>query len=499
MQASHLLLLGNEWDTDGPRPASDGIAGLAAALQIDERQLAAVAAAALPTERNADPGKIVIPAPAGPATVVVSALPPAHRGPGAPSAAERFLEAGLRLGGASIGRGTLWFAGNAGGAAGELIASLRDALWSGAWLATQGSAAALDEARKPVFGDGGSVSEAAELGVFARGWVRMLSERPANLLGPEELGAEVARLVREQGRGVEMELWSAEEAVTRGFGAVGAVGGGSARPPFVAKLRWAGAVAGDAPASGATAAAPMLGVVGKGITFDTGGLNVKRDSGELAWMKSDMAAAATVAAALVLASRTSEAGAPVEVILPLCDNAVSGASVRPGDVITHPDGRTTEVVDTDCEGRLVIADGLAWLRAQGAAALIDLGTLTDGGAGLRRAGLWSNDAEFAEQLQRLGDEAVDPLWAIPLPYGEDEVLESRVADAKNAPMDRPDVGRHAATFLAEFVGEVPWGHLDIGGVAYLESPIAGWPEGPTGAMTFAVAEAMRAWAAGSLR
>lgn len=493
MQASHLLLLGNEWDTAGQRPVSDGIAGLAAALQLSERDLAAAVAAALPTERNADPGTIVIPAPAGPATVAVCALPPAHRGPGAPSAAERFFEAGLRLGGASAGIGTIWFSGRVDDSsdAGKLIASLRDALWAGAWLATQQPAVALDEARKPLFGDGIAVSEAIELGVLARAWVRMLSERPANLLGPEQLGAEIVRLVHEMGRGIDVELWSAEEAGSRGFGAVNAVGGGSARPPYVAKLRWAGGVAAEAGA--------VLGVVGKGITFDTGGLNVKRDSGELAWMKSDMAAAATVAAALVLASRTSEAGAPVEVILPLCDNAVSGSSVRPGDVIAHPDGRTTEVVDTDCEGRLVIADGLAWLRKQGAAALIDMGTLTDGGAGLRRAGLWSNDAEFAAQLQRLGDDVADPLWAIPLPYGEDEVLESRVADAKNAPMDRPDVGRHAATFLAEFAGEVPWGHLDIGGVAYLESPIAGWPEGPTGAMTFAVAEAMRAWAAGSLR
>lgn len=499
MQASHLLLLGNEWESAEQRSASDGLSALAATLRLQEPEFAVAVASALPTRRNADPGKIVIPALAGPATVIVTALPPAHRGPGAPSAAERFFEAGLRLGGASSGAATIWFSGHAletGGvveasADGKLPAPLRDALWSGAWLATQEPAAALDEAHKPVFGDGVAVSEAAELGVLARAWVRMLSERPANLLGPEQLGAEIVRLVNEMGRGVDVELWTAEEAASRGFGAVNAVGGGSARPPSVAKLRWAG--------SAATGSDAMLGVVGKGITFDTGGLNMKRDSGELAWMKSDMAAAATAAAALVLASQTTEAGAPVEVILPLCDNAVSGHSVRPGDVIRHPDGRTTEVVDTDCEGRLVIADGLAWLRKQGAAALIDMGTLTDGGAGLRRAGLWSNDAEFAAQLQRLGDDAVDPLWAIPLPYGEDEVLESRVADAKNAPMDRPDVGRHAATFLAEFVGEVPWGHLDIGGIAYLESPIAGWPEGPTGAMTLAVAEAMRAWAAGTLR
>ena len=481
MRGTHLLLLADGWDSGSAGSAEPaGLAGLAAALGVGEREL--VAAIATVLDAGSEPSRVVILAQGEPAVVAAVKLTAAHRGPGAPSVAERYFEAGLKLGAASVGQATLWVAG------GE-DASAHDALWAGAWLGTQRPAMPLDAERRPLFGDGRAPSTGAELGAVARGWVRDLVERPASALGPRKLGDEILALAAGMGEGVTAELWAAEDAEARGFGALAAVGGGSERPPVVARLRWAG--------SGSTG--PTLGVVGKGVTFDSGGLNVKKDPGELAWMKSDMASAATVAAALVLASRLTEPGAPVEVILPLCDNAVSGSSVRPGDVVTHPDGRTTEVVDTDCEGRLILADGLAWLRSQGAAALVDLGTLTDGGAGLRVAGLWSNDAEFAGRLQGLGGQVPDPLWAIPLPYGEDSVLESRVADAKNAPLDRPDVGRHAATFLAEFVGETPWAHLDIGGVAYLESPIAGWPEGPTGATTLAVAEAMRAWAAGALR
>ena len=491
MRGTHLLLLADGWDSGSAGTAGPaGLAGLAAVVGLSERDLVAVIEAALGADSG--PRRVVVPAQGGPAVVAAVKLTAAHRGPGAPSVAERYFEAGLKLGAASAGQPILWVAGGTEPLDEEgarEAASAIDALWVGAWLGTQRPAAPLDAERRPGFGDGRAPSAGAELGAVARGWVRDLVERPASALGPRELGDEILALAAGMGRGVTAELWAEEDAKARGFGALAAVGGGSARPPVVARLRWAG--------SGAPG--PTLGVVGKGVTFDSGGLNVKKDPGELAWMKSDMASAATVAAALVLASRLAERGAPVEVILPLCDNAVSGTSVRPGDVVTHPDGRTTEIVDTDCEGRLILADGLAWLRSQGAAALVDLGTLTDGGAGLRVAGMWSNDAGFAERLQGLAGQVADPLWAIPLPYGEDAVLESRVADAKNAPLDRPDVGRHAATFLAEFVGETPWAHLDIGGGAYLESPIAGWPEGPTGATTLAVAEAMRAWAAGSLR
>lgn len=255
--------------------------------------------------------------------------------------------------------------------------------------------------------------------------------------------------------------------------------------PFVVRMSW-----GDESAS----ADRVLGLVGKGITFDSGGVNLKRDAGELAWMKSDMAAAAAVAAAMTLASACADppVGRRVEAILPLCDNAVSGASMRPGDVITHPGGETTEVVDTDCEGRLVLGDGISWCRSRKYGRILDVGTLTDGGAGLRRTGLWSNDVALAAELTTLGDAAADPLWPLPLPYGE-EALESRVAARRNAPMDRPDVGRHAAVFLAELAAGTPWAHFDIGGTAYVEHPIAGWPEGPTGAATVALAEAVRAW------
>ena len=424
--------------------------------------------------------------------IVAVRLPAAFGGPGAPSAQERCFEAGLRLGAAAPG-GRFWL-GDAG-----LGDAERDALWRGAYLGAQQPAAppvpepvdgpgASPEASPdaPAFADGGEPATTTVARAEAAAWVRTLAERPANRLGPAELAAEIAVLAHRAGAGVSVEAWSRADAVQRGFGAVAAVGGGSSREPMVVHLSW-----GDASAP----AERTLGLVGKGITFDSGGINLKRDSGELAWMKSDMAAAAAVAAAVVLASRLSEApaGHRVEAILPLCDNALSGASMRPGDVVTHPGGETTEIVDTDCEGRLVLGDGVSWFRALGAGRIIDVGTLTDGGAGMRRTGLWSNDAELAAALVAAGDAATDPLWLLPLPYGESS-LESRVADRRNAPMDRPDVGRHAAVFLADIAAGTPWAHYDIGGTAYLEQPIAGWPEGPTGAGTAALAEAVLAWA-----
>ena len=452
--------------------------------------------------------RLVLPAASGPRRLVVARLAAALTGPGAPSAVDRCFEAGLRLG-AVAGGGRIWVADGV-----ELSDPERDALWRGAYLGAQRPAAPVPEpvgsarnvrerdalspehpapvegsgasaSGRPTFADGSEPPQLTTARAEAAAWVRELAERPANRLGPAEFAREIAAFAASAGRGLAVEVWSLADAEQRGFGAVAAVGGGSSRPPLVVRLSW-----GDdaAPTAG------VLGLVGKGITFDSGGVNLKRDAGELAWMKSDMAAAAAVAAGLTLASAHAEppTGRRVEAILPLCDNALSGSSMRPGDVIAHPGGETTEIVDTDCEGRLVLGDGISWCRSREYGRILDAGTLTDGGAGLRRTGLWSNDAGLARELAELGDAAADPLWPLPLPYGE-EALESRVAGQRNAPMDRPDVGRHAAAFLAEIAGDTPWAHYDIGGTAYMEHPIAGWPEGPTGSATVAIAEAVRAW------
>ena len=448
---------------------------------------------------EADPLRLAVEARTGVHLVVAVPLPARRSGPGAPTAVDRALEAGLRLGAAAGGGVLHWPAPDvapgpgleAGAPAVSTATRIAEALWRGARLGAQCPGAecleadgSAERAIEPVFASGGEVAMDARVRAEAVAWVRDLVERPANLLGPEDLAREIAALVATVGPALRCEIWEPEEIRRRGFGATLAVGGGSAREPRVVRVRW----------ESEPDAAPALGLVGKGVTFDSGGLNIKRDPGEMSWMKSDMAAAAAVAAALVVSARLGEPGRPVEAILSLCDNAVSGASMRPGDVVTHPGGSRTEVVDTDCEGRLILADGIGWARSAGHAAIIDVGTLSDGGAGLRVTGAWSNDDALSGVFEAAAARAGDPVWLIPLPYGEEPgALGSRVADRRNASLDRPDAGRHAAGFLAAIAGPVPWLHLDIGGTAYLEHPLAGWAEGPTGASTLALAEFIGEW------
>ncbi|TDP89819.1 leucyl aminopeptidase [Leucobacter luti] len=447
--------------------------------------------------------RFVILTAAGPRTVVACHVPARRTGPGAPGDLERLAEAGWRFGAAAPGGTLYWPAGSRVGDAlpredadewGGLRDAQREALWHGAVLggadpAEGDSSEHAARAVRPIFGDGAVVSDRAQRQAAAVAWVRRLTERPPNLLGPAELAAEISALA--EGAGVQCEVWAGDELASRGFGATIGVGSGSERAPRVVRLTWGS----DA------AAAATLGLVGKGITFDSGGLNVKQDSSEMSWMKADMAAAAALSAALVLSAQATGAdladGRRVEAILPLCENVISGTAQRPGDVVTHPGGATSEVVDTDCEGRLVLADGIAWCRERGHAVILDAGTLTDGGAGLRASGVWSNHEGLARAVEHAGRVALDPVWPIPLPYGEESALESRVAGVRNAPLDRPDMGRHAASYLGGFAGDVPWVHIDLGGTAFLEAPLAGRPEGATGAGTLVSAEVAEAWLRGA--
>lgn len=453
-------------------PAAAGLGTLAAELGTGPAEIFDWLSAARGEAAHA---RAVVPGPDGPHLVIGVRPESAGRGPGAPSAASRALAAGLSLGAlaAEVSDGSaarIWWARS-----GDPV---DEVLWRGVRIGEQRPGAPDRVAREPVFAAGDPTPNAWRRSADAVRWVRELVELPPNLLGPAELARRIAEYCGEN-PAVEVEVWDSVRLGRSGFGAVLAVGGGSARPPLVAHLRLPG-----------DPGLPSIGLVGKGIAFDSGGLNLKRDAGEMSWMKSDMAAAATVAAAIRLAAdeRGAGTGPTIEAILPLCDNAVSGTSARPGDVVRHPGGETTEIVDTDCEGRLVLADGLSWLREAGHGVLLDVGTLTDGGAGFRRTGVWSNDEELSARVVAAGERVADPAWILPLPYGEDDALESRVADLRNAPLDRPDTGRHAAAYLARFAGETAWAHLDIGGTAYLEFPIAGFGEGPTGAGVLALAE-----------
>jgi leucyl aminopeptidase len=178
-----------------------------------------------------------------------------------------------------------------------------------------------------------------------------------------------------------------------------------------------------------------------------------------------------------------ELGARPDVIaiLPMAENMPGSRAQRPGDVVTHPGGQRTEVIDTDSEGRLVLADAIAYLVQRGVAGIVDVGTLTDGGGvGPLHWGCWGTGETLAGELLAAGVIAGEPGWRLPLHTDYLQFLESRTADVANAPRTTPDSGLMAATYLRTFAGEVPWAHIDNGGSAYLESDFAGWTAGATG-------------------
>ncbi|CAN5715476.1 leucyl aminopeptidase [soil metagenome] len=330
--------------------------------------------------------------------------------------------------------------------------------------------------------DADSVLRRAAIVARATGWVRQLVEMPPNVLSPNDFADAIVTLATELtelgGGTVTVETWDETMLRARGFGGTLGVGAASAHPPLVVELR----IEGDG---------PVTALAGKGITFDSGGINLKRDAGELSWMKSDMAAAASVAAA-VIASAALGRTAPIVAVLPVAENMPGGTALRPGDVVSHPNGRTTEVLDTDCEGRLVLADALGWLAGLGPSQLIDVGTLTDSGAiGPAFWGCWATSAELATAVVDAGVVAFDRGWILPLHPSYVSMLPSRVADVANASPDAPDSGQLAATYLRTFVGDVPWVHIDNGSSAWLERDAHPWPAGATGTPLRALIEFLR--------
>jgi leucyl aminopeptidase len=229
---------------------------------------------------------------------------------------------------------------------------------------------------------------------------------------------------------------------------------------------------------GAGPAHPVL--VGKGITFDTGGISIKPNAG-MREMKTDMAGGAAVLAALDAAARLGLPGA-VTAVVPAAENAVSGSSYRPADVVRHVGGRTTEVQNTDAEGRMVLADGLAHARLSlGATVLVDVATLTGAtkvALGTRTAGLYATTDGLAAALGTAALHAGERVWRMPLSDEYAELLASDVADATNAP-GNPG-GTTAALFLRPFAGDLPWAHLDVAGPARAGSDDADVVKGGTG-------------------
>ncbi len=303
------------------------------------------------------------------------------------------------------------------------------------------------------------------------GWQsRVLALTPANEKTPAWL-ADRARDVAE-GAGLAVRVWDEEQLAEEGFGGLVAVGRASASPPRLVQL-------GYEPA-GAGRRTPHVVLVGKGITFDTGGLSIK-PAEAMTNMKRDMTGAGVVLA-VVAALPTLGCRVRVTGLLACAENAVDGNALRPGDVIRHIGGRTSEVTNTDAEGRLVLADALAYAAdALGAQILVDVATLTGAmkvSLGQRLGGLFASDDTLAGHLLEAGRAAGEPLWRMPLVDDYEERMESSVADADNAAGTPGAIT--AALFLRHFTGGLPWAHLDIASVG--DSPVDAfeWTSGATG-------------------
>jgi leucyl aminopeptidase len=297
---------------------------------------------------------------------------------------------------------------------------------------------------------------------------RDLQNAPANEMTPTAL-AERARSLA----GVEVEVWGREQIVAAGMGAFAAVAQGSDQEPQLITIRY----------EPADVVGPVLGYVGKGVTFDSGGISIK-PAGKMSEMKFDMSGAAAVLAAT---GAIAVLGLPVRLVgvIGATENLLSGRSMKPGDILRAKTGTTIEVLNTDAEGRLVLADCLAHAIDQGAERLVDLATLT--GAivttfGNTYAGLFGSDDAWCTAVQDAGRRAGELYWRLPLHEDYDELIKSRYADIANAVEARKAGSITAAQFLRRFTGDVPWVHLDIAGTAY-ES---GRPYTPKGGAGFGV-------------
>jgi len=298
--------------------------------------------------------------------------------------------------------------------------------------------------------------EQARIAAGAANAARDLQNLPPNYATPTFL-AERAAEIADQHEALEVELLDRDAIVAHGMGAFAAVAQGTVTEPRLIVLRYRPA--------GATG--PHLGFVGKAVTFDTGGISIK-PSPKMQEMKYDMSGGAAVIEATEAIARL---GLPVNLtaVVPATENMPSGTAVKPGDIVTAMNGKTIEVNNTDAEGRLVLADGLAYAIGQGAERLVDLATLTGAvlfALGHTYAGLWSNDDAWFEQVRDASDASGEIGWRMPLHPEYLELTKGAVADLQNSAEARVAQSNYAAEFLRQFVDDRPWVHVDIAGTAW---------------------------------
>ena len=319
----------------------------------------------------------------------------------------------------------------------------------------------------------------------SQAWARDLVNTPALDLPPAELAREAQAMAKQVG--LTCKIWTEAELKKGGFGGILGVGQGSVRPPRLIELRYSGG-----------RGAPIA-FTGKGIAFDSGGLSIK-DSAGMEWMKSDMGGAAsilgTMRAIALLKPRVNVIAA-----IPTAENMPSGSAIRPGDVLHHRGGTTSEVLNTDAEGRLVLADALAYLAEQKPKVIIDTATLTGACMIALGSDVWGamgNDPDLIDDVLTAGDEAGEPGWELPMHEPYRKLIDSDIADIKN-------IGKRyggaitAAMFLREFVGDTPWVHLDIAGPAFSDRVGDYYPKGATGSPVRTLVRYVLSKSAGSRR
>jgi len=321
----------------------------------------------------------------------------------------------------------------------------------------------------------------------AQNFTRSLVNEPGNVLTPTVLGERVRTMCGEVGLGCE--VYSTEKIKELGMGAFWAVSQGSPEPPALLVMRYE-------PAGGAAEGSPVIGLVGKGITFDTGGISIKPADG-MEKMKYDMAGAG----AMIGAMRAIAGLKPkVRVISVICsaENMPDGLAFKPGDVVTAMSGKTIEIINTDAEGRLVLADGLHYAKTLGCTHLINAATLTGAiGVALGRlnAGLFSNDDQTATKFEDGLKASGEKFWRLPCTDDYADQIKSSIADIQNTGLTRYGGSITAAMFLKEFVGETPWIHLDIAGTAWDDEGKPWMAKGPTGIGVRSILEWVRGYSA----
>jgi leucyl aminopeptidase len=323
----------------------------------------------------------------------------------------------------------------------------------------------------------------------SQNFARTLVNEPGNILTPTELGRRTKSMCDEVG--LACEVHSIDKILELKMGAFAAVTQGSVEPPALIVMRYepANALASTDPD------APVIGLVGKGITFDTGGISIK-PADNMDKMKYDMAGSA----AMIGAMRSIALLKPNVRVLSIvcsCENMPDGRAYKPGDVLTAMSGKTIEIMNTDAEGRLVLADGLHYAQTLGATHLINAATLTGAigvALGLLNTGLFSNDDATTQQLQDATALTGENFWRMPCTDDYRDQIKSQIADIQNTGLTRYGGATTAAMFLKEFVGETPWIHLDIAGTAWIDDNKPWQSKGPSGVAVRTITEWARSYA-----